>query len=153
METKQRGPRPGEIAEVSLREMVAHLNVIDASIDAMGAGLDSGLAARDFLTRLDVLAFSAARLHIPDVPRIIDALEELVLAAHVYRTRPPEEIAATLRHGVDVLMLLTHDKMRRMQGYPGAELRPATEAVVERVARLVGSQAEIRPTTMKVAGL
>ena len=150
-----RGTRTGDIAEVSLREMVAHLNVIDASIEEVGRGDggDAGPAARDLLSRLDTLAFSAARLHIAEIPRVTDALEELVLAAHARRPRQDDEIVATLRHGVDVLMLLTHDKMRRMQGHPAAELRPATEALIERVGRLIGRRPPNAPPALKVAGL
>jgi hypothetical protein len=150
----QRGTRTGDIAEVSLREMVAHLNVIDASIETVGrGGGEVGPAARDFLSRLDTLAFTAARLHIADIPRVTDALEELVLAAHARRARQADEVVATLKHGVDVLMLLTHDKMRRMQGHPAAELRPATDALLERVGRLIGRRPPNAPPPLKVAGL
>ena len=62
-------------------------------------------------------------------------------------------MSATLRHGVDVLMLLTHDKMRRMQGIPAAELQPAADALLDRVDRLIGDRAMIAPPALKVAGL
>jgi hypothetical protein len=135
--------------------MVAHLNVIEASIDAVGRGSagDLGGKARDVLTRLGLLAFSAARLHIADVPRVTDALEELVLAMTVRGTQRDDEISATLRHGIDVLMLLTHDKMRRMQGFPAAELRPAADALIARVDRLIAHGATIERSNLKLAGL
>jgi hypothetical protein len=135
--------RGREVVEISLREMVAHLNVIDASIDAVeqSAGRELGAKARDILGRLELLAFSAARLHIPEMARVTDSLEELVLAAHVRPPRSDHEIGAALRHGIDVLMLLTHDKMRRLQGYPGAELRPAADALLDRVDRLIAARA------------
>jgi hypothetical protein len=147
--------RTPDTADVSLREMVAHLNVIEASIDAVGKGSgdDPGARARDVLSRFGLLAFSAARLHIADVPRVTDALEELVLALTVGSARRDEEISATLRHGVDVLMLLTHDKMRRMQGFPAAELRPAADALIARVDRLIGVGATIPRPSLKLAGL
>ena len=146
METIPRGTRPGDIAEVSLREMVAHLNVIEAAIDAMSRQRerDTGAPTRDLLNRLDLLAFCAARLRIADIPRVTDALSAVVLSAHV----PPyriDDIAATLRHGVDVLMLLTHDKMRRMQGYPAAELRPSIDALLSRVDRVTTDRPAIPP--------
>lgn len=139
MERTQRGTRTGEIAEISLREMVAHLNVIEASIDALGkrTGSDIAPAARDLLSRLDLLAYSAARLQIAEIARVTDALEALVLAAQGKQMHTQADIRAALRHGVDVLMLLTHDKMRRMQGYPAAELRPATDALIDRVEGLI----------------
>lgn len=147
--------RTGNIADVSLREMVAHLNVIEASIDAVGksGGPDAALVARDVLSRLELLAFSAARLHIAEMSRVTDALEELVLALHMRRPRQDAEVTATLRHGVDVLMLLTHDKMRRIQGYPAAELRPAADALLHRVDRLFGDHAMFASPALKVAGL
>ena len=152
-ETMQRGTRTGDVAEVGLREMVVHLNVIDASIELVGnaSGADVGPAARDFLGRLDTLAFAAARLQIAEIPRVTDALEELVLTSR--RPHQDDEFVATLRHGVDVLMLLTHDKMRRMQGHPAAELRPATDALLERVGRLIGRRPPNAPPALKVAGL
>ena len=152
----QRGTTRGrDVAEISLREMVAHLNVIDASIDAVeqSAGRELGAKARDILSRLELLAFSAARLHIPEVARVTDSLEELVLAAHARPARRDHELAAALRHGVDVLMLLTHDKMRRLQGYPGAELRPAAEAVLDRIDRLIAASALPLPMLPKLARL
>jgi len=151
-----RGTKPtSDAADVSLREMVAHLNVIEASIDTVGksGGPDAALVARDVLSRLELLAFSAARLHIAEMTRVTDALEELVLALHVRQPRQEAEVSATLRHGVDVLMLLTHDKMRRMQGYPAAELRPAADAVLDRVDRLIGDRTMFAPPSLKVAGL
>jgi hypothetical protein len=151
----QRGTRTREIAEISLREMVAHLNVLEASIDVVGkgAGLDIGVQARDFLSRLQVLAFCAARLRIADVPKVTDALEDLVLSSHIGRSQRDDDVIAALRHGVDVLMLLTHDTMRRMQGYPAAELRPATDALLARVSRLISDPPNIAPAALKVAGL
>lgn len=146
--------RSRDIADVSLREMVAHLNVIEASIDAVGKG--SGVIdakGRDMLGRLEQLAFCAARLHIAEVPRLTDALEELVLAMQMGTPRPEAEVTATLRHGVDVLMLLTHDKMRRIQGHPAADLRPATEAVLQRVDRLIGEDAPQLPPQLRLAGI
>jgi hypothetical protein len=155
LETLQRGTRAGDIAEVTLREMVAHLNVIEASIDAVGSGAGDAMSvrARDLLHRLELLAFSAARLQIPDIPRVTDALEALVLAAQVRRPQAPEDVKAALRHGVDVLMLLTHDKMRRMQGHAAAELRPATSALLDRVDRLIGDHPTPTSSPVKVAGL
>ena len=152
----QKGMTRGrDTAEISLREMVAHLNVIEASIDAVdkAAGADIGSKARDVLSRLELLAFSAARLHIADVPRVTDALEELVLALNVGALHGTHEIRATLRHGVDVLMLLTHDKMRRMQGFPAAELRPAADALIARIDRLIGPGAPSQRSSLKLAGL
>jgi hypothetical protein len=152
----QKGTTRGrDTAEISLREMVAHLNVIEASIDAVdkASGGDLGGKARDVLSRLELLAFSAARLHIADVPRVTDALEELVLALNVGSLRGTHEIRATLRHGVDVLMLLTHDKMRRMQGFPAAELRPAADALIARIDRLIGPGAPTQRHSLKLAGL
>jgi hypothetical protein len=147
--------RARETADIGLREMVAHLNVIEASIDAMGKRRDGdlGVKARDVLSRLELLAFSAARLHIAEVPRVTDALEELILALTVRPARSDDEITATLRHGVDVLMLLTHDKMRRMQGYPAAELRPAADAVIARIDRLINPTPPIARSSLKLAGL
>ena len=147
--------RSRDVAEVSLREMIAHLNVIEASIDAVESreGPDLGVKARDVLSRLELLAFSAARLHIADVARITDALQELVLTAHVRPARTDHEIAAALRHGVDVLMLLTHDKMRRLQGYAGAELRPAADALLDRVDRLIMLEPMAATGVPRVAGL
>jgi hypothetical protein len=54
---------------------------------------------------------------------------------------------------VDVLMLLTHDKQRRLQGYPGAELRPAADALLDRVDRLMADCAPPPPIALKLAGL
>jgi hypothetical protein len=144
-----------DTADVSLREMVAHLNIIEAAIAAVGAGAseDRDEKMRDVLRRFELLAFSAARLHIADLARVTDALEELVLAIHVGRRRHDDEVAAALRHGVDVLMLLTHDKMRRLQGYPGAELRPAADAVIARVDRVIGARTPATPSAVKLAGL
>jgi len=156
VESMQKGTlRSRDVAEVSLREMVAHLNIIEASIDSVGtsAGTDLSVKARDVLSRLELLAFSAARLHIAEVHRVTDALEELVLALDVGVRRSDEEVSATLRHGVDVLMLLTHDKMRRMQGFPAAELRPAADALIERVDRVISHRAPILSSGLKLAGL
>jgi hypothetical protein len=146
--------RTRDMADVSLREMVAHLNVIEASIDVVGKGagvIDA--KARDVLGRLEQLAFCAARLHIAEVPRLTDALEELVLAMQMGRPRPEPEVTATLRHGVDVLLLLTHDKMRRLQGHAAADLRPATEAVLQRVDRLIAEDAPPAATPLRLAGI
>lgn len=151
----QRGfTRGRESADVSLREMLAHLNIIDAGIDAMTAhaGADMSDTTRDVLSRLELLAFLAARVHVPDVPRITDALEELVLASHA-GVRRHDDVPATMRHGVDVLMLLTHDAMRRMHGYPAAELHAATHALLDRVARVVERRDAIRPAAVELAGL
>jgi hypothetical protein len=155
VETMHRTPiRTRDIADVSLREMVAHLNVIEASIDAIGKGTGTiDAKTRDVLSRLEQLAFCAAKLHIADMPRVTDALEELLLAMQIRRPRHEAEIHATLRHGVDVLMLLTHDKMRRMQGHPAAELRPAAEALLQRVDRLIGDGAPLVAPQMRLAGL
>jgi ethanolamine ammonia-lyase large subunit len=153
---QQRGDtRTRENAEATLREMVAHLNVIDAGIARIGeaTGTEMTGAARDVLSRLELLAFLAARVRIDDMPRVTDALEELVLAAQLQPVRPAEDISATLRHGIDVLLLLTHDAMRRMQGYPAAELRAAIDAVIERVDRLIGCYDAIERPALKVAGL
>ena len=134
--------------------MLAHLNVIDAGIDDVGrSGQEMTIAVRDLLSRLELLAFLAARLQVADISRVTDALEELVLAA---RTRPAhvkDDVAATLRHGVDVLMLMTHDAMRRLEGYPAAELRGATDALLDRVRRHVRQCDEIRRPAVEVAGL
>jgi hypothetical protein len=54
---------------------------------------------------------------------------------------------------VDVLMLLTHDKMRRMQGFPAAELRPAADALIARIDRLIGPGAPTQRHSLKLAGL
>lgn len=147
--------RGREVAEVSLREMVAHLNVIEACIGSIGRsqGGDVGPTTRDVLNRLELLAFSAARLHIADVTRVTDALEELILALTIAEPKDGEDVGATLRHGIDVLLLLTHDKMRRMQGYPAADLRPAADAVVERVDRAIGHQTPPSSNGLKLAGL
>ena len=144
-----------DFAELSLREMVAHLNVIEAAIDVMGTATsaDHDARLRDVLRRFELLAFSAARLHIADLSRVTDALEELVLALHVGRRRHDDDVSAALRHGVDVLMLLTHDKMRRLQGYPGAVLRPAAEAVIDRVNRVIGGRTSAASPGLKLAGL
>jgi ethanolamine ammonia-lyase large subunit len=144
-----------ENAEATLREMVAHLNVIDAGIARIGnaTGTEMSATARDLLSRLELLAFLAARVRIDDMPRVTDALEELVLAAQLQPLRAADDVSATLRHGVDVLLLLTHDAMRRMQGYPAAELRAAIDAVIERVDRLIGLRDAIERPALKVAGL
>jgi hypothetical protein len=145
--------RPRDITDIGLREMVAHLNVIEASIDAVGSGQDIGPKARDVLSRLQLLAFSATRLRIAEVTRVTDALEELVLALNIRGHRCDGEVRATLRHGVDVLLLLTHDKMRRVQGYPAADLRPAADALIERVDRVITHGAAIPRSGLKLAGL
>jgi hypothetical protein len=145
--------RPRDVADISLREMVAHLNVIEASIDAVDTGGDIGPKARDVLSRLQLLAFSATRLRIAEVTRVTDALEELVLALSVRGHRCDSEVRATLRHGVDILMLLTHDKMRRLQGYPAADLRPAADALIERVDRVISHGASVPRPGLKLAGL
>jgi len=58
-----------------------------------------------------------------------------------------------LRHGVDVLLLLTHDAMRRMQGHPAAELRGAINALIDRVDRIISSGDAIERPALKAAGL
>jgi hypothetical protein len=152
----QRGTsRARENAEATLREMVAHLNVIDAGIARIGSasgGLVTG-EARDLLSRLELLACLAARVHADDVPRVTDVLEELVLAAQLLPSRTSDEVSAALRHGVDVLLLLTHDAMRRMQGCPAAELRGAIDALIDRVDRLIKICDAIDRPALKVARL
>jgi hypothetical protein len=147
--------RASHIAEASLREMLAHLNIIDAGIGriAVVSSTELTTSARDLLSRLELLAFLAARVQVAEVPRITDALEELVLAAQLRPLRRNDDVSSTLRHGVDVLMLLTHDAMRRMQGYPAAELRGATDALLERVNRLISSCDAIDGSAAKLAGL
>ena len=152
----QRGTiRARESADASLREMLAHLNVIDAGIEGIGpsSGTDMSEATRDLLSRLELLAFLAARLKVPDVERVTEALEELVLASHMRRHRPGDDVSATMRHGVDVLMLLTHDAMRQIQGHPPAELRSATLALLERVAKVIRACDAIKPPAARAAGL
>ena len=82
-----------ESADASLREMLAHLNVIDAGIARIGetSGTEVTGAARDLLSRLELIAFLAARVHVHDIPRITDALEELVLAAQLQPLRCPDD--------------------------------------------------------------
>ena len=47
VESMQKGTlRSRDVAEVSLREMVAHLNIIEASIDAVGKSAGTDLSAR-----------------------------------------------------------------------------------------------------------
>jgi hypothetical protein len=158
--TMQRGnTRTRESAEATLREMVAHLNVIDAGIARIGANVGDSNgsmvtgAARDLLSRLELLAFLAARVRVDDATPVTDALEELVLASQLQPLHGAEEVSATLRHGVDVLLLLTHDAMRRMQGCPAAELRGAIDALIDRVDRLINTcDANNRPAS-KVARL
>ena len=139
--------RTREIAEVSLRDMIARLNVIDAAIDSVAAGsdMDRTVAAQDLLEQFDLLAFTASRLRVPDVHRIIDALEAVVLAAQARRDHCRYEVSATLHHGVDLLMLMTHDAARRMQGHPGAELQGATEAFFDRVERVMSGRTAVSP--------
>jgi hypothetical protein len=131
--------RPRDTAELRLREMVAHLNVMDASIDTVvdGSDMDTALAAHELLNRLDVLSFTAARLRIRDASRVTQALEALVLARQARAFAETGEVSATMRHGVDVLMLLTHDTVRRQQGHPAADLYGAVEAFLERVHTLL----------------
>jgi hypothetical protein len=131
--------RASEIAELSLREMVARLNVIDAAIESVAAGsdMDRTVAAGDLLSQFDVLAMTASRLRVTDVPRVTDALEAVVLAAQTRRGRQDAEVGETLRHGVDILMLLTHDAARRMQGHAAADLAGATNALFARVERVL----------------
>ena len=147
--------RVREHVDATLREMVAHLNVIDAGIARLGESngtLVTG-AARDLLSRLELLAFLAARVRVDDVPRVTDALEELVLCAQLQRSCTSDDVTATLRHGVDVLLLLTHDAMRRMQGCPAAELRGAIDALIDRVDHQIKNcDANDRPA-LKVARL
>lgn len=147
--------RTRQNAEASLREMVAHLNVIDAGIARIGEprGFEVSGGARDLLSRLELLAFLAARVRIENLPRVTDALEELVLAAQLQPLQRADDVNATLRHGVDVLMLLTHDAMRRMQGYPAAELRGAIDALIDRVDRIISSCDAIDRPALKAAGL
>jgi hypothetical protein len=147
--------RARENADASLREMLAHLNVIDAGIARIGAfnGIEVTGAARDLLSRLELIAFLAARVQAHDVPPITDSLEELVLAAQLQPLRRDEDVSATLRHGVDVLMLLTHDAMRRMHGHPAAELQGAIDALLERVDRIISNRDAIDRPAYKVAGL
>lgn len=144
-----------ESADASLREMLAHLNVIDAGIARIGesTGTEVTGAARDLLSRLELIAFLAARVHVNDIPRITDALEELVLAAQLQPLRCQDDVAGTLRHGVDVLMLLTHDAMRRMHGHPAADLRGAIDALIERVDRIISNRDVIERSAYKAAGL
>ena len=152
----QRGTIRGrESADASLREMLAHLNVIDAGIDTIGpsAGPDMSDATRDLLSRLELLAFLAARLKVPDVARVTDALEELVLASHMRPHRQGDDVSATMRHGVDVLMLLTHDAMRQIHGHPPAELRSATLALLDRVEQVIRACDAIKPPAVRAAGL
>ena len=54
-----------ESADASLREMLAHLNVIDAGIARIGetSGTEVTGAAGDVLSRLELIAFLAARVH------------------------------------------------------------------------------------------
>jgi hypothetical protein len=147
--------------------MVAHLNVIDAGIAHIGLprrsaeGANTGesngsmvtSAARDLLSRLELLAFLAARVRVDDVTRVTDALEELVLVSQLQPLDGVEEVSATIRHGVDVLLLLTHDAMRRMQGCPAAELRGAIDALIDRVDRVINNCDAIDPPASKVARL
>jgi hypothetical protein len=147
-----------ESADASLREMLAHLNVIDAGIARIGEsrrneGSEVTGAARDLLSRLELIAFLAARVHVHDIPRLTDALEELVLAAQLQPLPRHDDVAGALRHGVDVLMLLTHDAMRRMHGHPAAELQGAIEALFERVDRIISNRDAISRSAYKLAGL
>jgi hypothetical protein len=145
--------RAREHAEASLREMVAHLNVIDAGIAAIGesTGADVSTAARDFLKRLELLAFLAARVRVSDVPRVTDGLEELVLAAQL-QPRHHEDVGDVLRQGVDVLLLLTHDAMRRLHGHPAADLGGAVDVLLERVDRLISARDRKRAPAHIVEG-
>ncbi len=147
--------RAREHAEASLREMVAHLNVIDAGIATIGesTGTDVSTAARDFLSRLELLAFLAARVRVPDVPRVTDGLEELVLAAQLQPRHHHEDVGDVLRQGVDVLLLLTHDAMRRLHGHPAADLRGAVDVLLERVDKLISTRDRNAVPAHKVAGL
>ena len=147
MQTHIRTNRTREIAEVSLREMIARLNVIDATIDSVAGGsdMDRTVAANELLDQFDVLSLTASRLRVSEVQRITDALEAVVLAASARRGRRDVEVGATLRHGVDVLMLLTHDATRRLQGHPAADLDGATEALFDRVERVLSGRASINP--------
>ena len=147
--------RARDNADASLREMLAHLNVIDAGIARIGEsnGIEVTSAARDLLSRLELIAFLAARVQVHKVPPVTDSLEELVLAAQLQPLRRHEDVNATLRHGVDVLMLLTHDAMRRMHGHPAAELQGAIDALLERVDRIISNRDAIDRPAYKVAGL
>lgn len=135
--------RTRTIAEGTLREMLAHCNVMDASIELVAGGtdLETALAARDLLDRLDSLTYASARLGIADLPRVTDALEAVILTMQVRRSPECPETVATIRHGIDVLMLLTHDGVRRLQGHPAAELMAAVDAFFERVDRLLNRTA------------
>ena len=152
--TMHRGTLRGrDHADASLREMLAHLNVIDADIEEVGrAGADMTPPVRDLLSRLELLAFLAARLQVAGIARVTDVLEELVLAARV-RPHLEAEIRAALRHGVDVLMLLTYDAMRRLHGHPAADLHGATDALLDRVRYLVRQCDEMSAPAVEVAGL
>ena len=147
MQMHLRSSRTREIAEVSLREMIARLNVIDATIASVanGSDMDRTVAVNDLLNQFDVLAFTASRLRVTTVQRITDALEAVVLAAQARRGRGDVELGETLRQGVDVLMLLTHDATRRLQGHPAADLDAATEALFDRVERVLNKPASINP--------
>jgi len=144
-----------EHADVSLREMLAHLNVIDVGIAQIGTsnGTEVTGAGRDLLSRLEMLAFLAARVHVHDIPRVTEALEELVLAAQLQPLGCRDDVTATLRHGVDVLMLLTHDAMRRMHGHPAADLQDAINAIMDRVDRIISNRDAIGRSAYKAAGL
>ena len=91
--TMQKGSlRASENADASLREMLAHLNVIDAGIARIGEsnGTEVTGAARDLLSRLELIAFLAARVQVHEVHPVTDSLEELVLAAQLQPLRRPE---------------------------------------------------------------
>lgn len=147
--------RARDNADASLREMLAHLNVIDAGIARIGEsnGIEVTSAARDLLSRLELIAFLATRIQVHAVPPVTDSLEELVLAAQLQPLRRHDDVSATLRHGVDVLMLLTHDAMRRLHGHPAAELQGAIDALLERVDRIISNRDAINSSAYKVAGL
>ena len=130
--------------DLTLREMMAHLNVIDASIGSVARRLESHGpgAALEVLDRLDVLACSAARLRIREVSGVTHALEALILTSQAKKISDVHEVDASLRHGVDVLMLLTHDARRRLEGYPAADLSGPVDALFERIQRLLTRGAE-----------
>ena len=62
-------------------------------------------------------------------------------------------IALWLERNVGWRLLMTHDAMRRLEGYPAAELRGATDALLDRVRRHVRQCDEIRRPAVEVAGL
>jgi hypothetical protein len=96
---------------------------------------------------------TAARVRVSDVPRVTDGLEELVLAAQLQPRRQHADVGDVLRQGVDVLLLLTHDAMRRLHGHPAADLGAAVDVLLERVDRLISACDRKGGPAHKVAGL